>query len=359
MAYALAASLVIALAAVSAAGLERPVLSALKGQFEYIRAWGEFGIFVEGIANSTPSAYIAALVQSSDGGSAVQAVWDGSPVQYDEKGASWSIPLAFKNGAGTGKAYLGSTWSQGSTFPWGVARLTITGSLSDPKAVLHASVGIIGSESVSFQDGSYVVMKSSSRDSDGLHTYLLVRAESPMTALTLSALKKEGMSASKASFRAEIGSPSNLAGAQAMELTMVRAAADEDAASLAKAWVAFSSKPELKRPDVRLTGMVDKPKVVPGDVVRYTYHLFNAGMDSASGLSVSIPVPSGGKLVAGSLFGDSGRVTLKPSAVVVDLEKAAVTAYSAFEGATELVWNPADSLRPGSVLKFSFDFLIR
>jgi hypothetical protein len=82
-------------------------------------------------------------------------------------------------------------------------------------------------------------------------------------------------------------------------------------------------------------------------------------MDQAKGLSVAIPVPQGGRLLPGSISGDSGKALLKPSGATIDLAAGTDVDTIAYEGAIEISWIPSEGLKPGAVMKLSFDFLVK
>ena len=353
-------ALAFAVAGASAAGLVnlRPSLGSIGGQFSYIKAWSEFGVSVDADASASSGFSVSAVRNLADG-SALKAIWDGSTAFVDERTSSWSIPVLIGSGASQQKARLVSSWTDKALFPWGVATIGIEGQLTDMKAAYAAQISLIGSEVFAAKNGSHAVIKWAQIDQDGLFTYLIARPMKQEVSFKASSLKKAGVNVGVISFEAALTGSQPLSGAQAVELTIVRAMADEDVMSLAKAWVASSANPEDKRPDVRLTGTVDKPKVNPGEAVRYTYYLFNAGMDQAKGLSVSIPVPQGGKLVKGSIKGDNGKAILHPSGAAIDLGAGTDADSGAYEGATEISWAPSGNLRPGAVMKFSFDFMVR
>lgn len=352
-------ALLVALAAAAVgSGLTRPALGIMEGQFSYIKVWDEFGVAIEGNA-AAANGFLVSSIRDVASGGALKALWDGSSLLYDEKASSWEIPLSIGSGTGAQKAKLVSDWTDKAPFPWGLATVGIEGQLIDPKAAYSADISLIGSHAFVPEDSSFAVMKSAARDKDGLFAYLIARPSAQTSSFKASVIKKGSATAGIIGFELTLSGAKPLAGEQAAELTVIRAMADEDAMSLGEAWVASYARPDAKRPDVRLTGTVDKPKVNPGEAVRYTYYLFNAGMDQAKGLSVSIPVPQGGKLVKGSIKGDNGKAVLYPSGAAIDLGAGTDADTGAYEGATEISWAPSGNLRPGAVIKFSFDFLVR
>jgi len=352
-------ALSVALAGAAAGfGLARPSLGIMQGQFSYIRAWDEFGVAIEGNA-AAANGFLVSSIRDAAGGGSLKAIWDGSSLLYDEKASSWEMPLFIGSGTGAQKAKLVSYWTDKAPFPWGLATIGIEGQLIDPKAAYSAGISLIASQAFVSKDGSFAVMKSAERDEDGLFAYLIARQIAQTSSFKASVIRKGSATAGIIGFELTLSGAQPLAGAQAAELTVIRAMADEDAMSLGEAWVASHAKPDAKRPDVRLTGTVDKLKVNPGEAVRYTYYLFNAGMDQAKNLSVSVPVPQGGKLVKGSIKGDNGKAVLYPSGAAIDLGVGTDADSGAYEGATDISWAPSDNLRPGAVIRISFDFLVR
>lgn len=342
----------------SGLSLSRPVLGVMEGQFDYINAWEGFGIAVEAYTQEPAGFYVLSLRDTASGAT-LRALWDGSSLLFDEKGNSWAIPVSIGSGSSAQKAKLISSWTDKAPFDWGIATLGMEGQLTDSKAAYMAGISLIGSSVSVPKDGSYAVIRSAERDSDGLFAYLIARSRVQTASFKPSSLKKVGITAGTAIFEVVLTGAQPQDGSKDIELTLVRAISDEDAIALGEAWVASYAKAASKRPDVRLTGTIDKPRVNPGDKVRYTYYLFNAGMDQAKGLSVAIPVPQGGRLLSGSISGDSGKALLKPSGATIDLAAGTDVDTLAYEGAIEISWVPSEGLKPGAVMKFSFDFLVK
>ena len=356
------ATLILAFAFGSGAAIERPRLDVMSGQFGYIRAWGEFGIALNegflGVARPVDG-YLASMARDASGSSGA-LIWDGKSISYDEKASSWAIPLAIGAvGSGTKIAIL-SSWTQDAPFPWGAAFIGFEGKQgTGPAALSFVSISLIGSEALASKDGSYAVIKSGSWDSDGLYSYLVARASAKGASIKASTVKRGGAVAAIATVESPLSSSLTGIDARAAEFTLVRAVSSDDAIDLAKAWVEHSANPAGSRPDIRLTGTADKARVSPGEKISYTYFLFNAGMDQASGMAVSIPIPSGGSLLPETVRGGSGKALLLPSGVAIDLEKAQSGSIEGLAGTKEIKWEPAGSLKPGEIIKISFEFIVR
>ncbi len=355
------AALILAFAFGSGAAIERPRLDVMSGQFSYIRAWGEFGIALNegfpGVARPVDG-YLAAMARDASGNSSAM-IWDGKSISYDEKASSWAIPLAFGAVGSGAKITILSTWTQDAPFPWGAASIGFEGKQGAGPALSAASISLIGSEAFASKDGSYAVIKSGSRDVDGLYSYLVARASAIGASIKASAVKRGDAVAAIATVESPLSSSQTGIDARAAEFTLVRAVTSEDAIALAKAWVEHSKNPAGSRPDIRLTGTADKARVSPGEKISYTYFLFNAGMDQASGMAVSIPIPSGGSLLPETVRGGSGKALLLPSGVAIDLEKNRSGNIEGLAGTKEIKWEPAGSLKPGEIIKISFEFIVR
>lgn len=355
------AALILALALGSGAAIERPRLDVMSGQFSFIRAWGEFGIALnEGFLGITRpvDGYLAAMARDASGSSSA-LTWDGKSISYDEKASSWAIPLAFAAAGSGTKITIHSSWTQAAPFPWGGAFIGFEGKQGAGPEVSTASISLIGSEAFASKDGSYAVIKSGSWDADGLYSFLVARTSEKGASIKASAIKRGDAVAAIVTVESPLSSSQTGIDARAAEFTLVRAVSSDDAIALAKAWVEHSINPAGSRPDIRLTGTADKAKVSPGEKISYTYFLFNAGMDQASGMAVSIPIPSGGSLLPETVRGGSGKALLLPSGVTIDLEKAQSGNNEGLAATKEIKWEPAGSLKPGGIIKISFEFIVR
>jgi uncharacterized repeat protein (TIGR01451 family) len=139
-----------------------------------------------------------------------------------------------------------------------------------------------------------------------------------------------------------------------LEITYMKAWSEEVAQALALAWNEGAAKP-----DVRIFGAVDKPKASPGERLKYTYYLSNAGMDFASKLSITIPVPAGSQLDPGTLRGDAGKAKLMPSGTEVSLAGIGSNKILLGDNTSSIQWEPQDSLAPGAIIRIIFEVVLK
>lgn len=357
----LAAGVILASALSLGAAPEVPSVVSYLETFSYLKAWGEFGIYLDELSQALPKVATekaAATVKSQ--GQTAQGIWDGATISHDDKAMSWELPLTVSLRGSGEKIALKSRWADETLFPWGMANLIAEAKTSLPDiSAFKVAISIIGAETFVTNEGRSAVLKSTGRDACGLYSYLVLTSPDRNIEFSATILKKGEVSSGIIVVELPLGDPQQGSLSKGAELTVIRAITDADALAFAQAWRESIERADSIRPDVRLTGVVDKAKVNPGETIRYTYYLFNAGMDQASGLVVSIPVPSGGSLIPGSVSGDGGIAKLMPSATNIDLEGKNASDDAGYAGANEIMWEPAGSLRPGETIKFSFEFIVK
>lgn len=267
------------------------------------------------------------------------ARWDGKTVARQNDQPGWAIPLI---------AWTGSNWLQleigVSETDHSVVFLNVT---SDPLVArdYRYSLAFAGRGAwVATGDGNMTtaaVRSSAQGSSEDLADFLALSTDYPGVSFASRLHKTEGRP--DVHYVESTAKPTMDAPKSPRLLTAHAAGVECWSHEPVLAAAAAMTSAEA-RPDVRVFANVDKQAARPGDILTYTYYLFNAGVQAADKLSASFDMPAGSAFIEGSVRGDP----------------AAVSFINRADGEVEsIAWAPENRLEFGKVFRVSFSVTVR
>lgn len=343
--------------AVSGASQAEPVKGLYLGTFNVLQAWEDFGILSAEEPNTKVSSKMPILqILDAEGKLVSLAQWDGTEPKVSADGKEWAIVLSATIGFKRFAFELRSSWTDKTKLNAGLIKLMVT-TLGEPADVAKYFfvLRFPGSGSWVSKDGKSAVAASIEGFKDSLAAYIALAPVDDSCTFKSKQMSKNDSSkvgkklfyieASSSNFKGEVQEPLIMG----VYITKVIAWSYEPVLALSAA--INSDKVE---PDVRIFGTVDKQTASPGESLNYTYFLFNAGMDEATDLSVSIPVQEKTGLITSSISGDPGIARLMPSGKEIEVEQKGQNTGESDMSIKSIQWSPERDLRPGETISISF-----
>ncbi|HOG52335.1 MAG TPA: hypothetical protein PLT03_00515 [Bacillota bacterium] len=344
------------------ANFDKPAKVLYLEAFTGMEAWKPFGLLsVE--EPSTKASKNLPVLQLTDGAGRLVAVaqWGGEDAVISKDGREWSITLTAAVGLKKLRYSLKSVWSDDTKLPWGIAELTVA-ALDNPAdaANYRHTLRLPGSGSWVSKDGKAAAVEAVSQAKDTIDYYLaLSPLDGTCTFKSKQIEKADGKKETRKIFFVEATSVAPRQGEEpkalvmGIRLSMARAWSYEPVLDLAAAMSGAKADP-----DVRIFGTADKQAASPGDSLEYRYYLFNAGMDEAADLNVTIPISDKTSLIVASIYGSPGKARLMPSGEEVEVRAEKGDSKAVDVNIKSMHWKPSKNLMPGEMIYIAFSVII-
>lgn len=340
----------------------KPAKANFMDAFSGVSAWGPFGMLAadEPTTKTSKSVPLLQLTDSS-GKSVAIAQWDGSDPKVSADGREWTMILSTTVGLRKMSYELKSSWTEETKLAGGRMDLTVTYLGEAEQAAKYSYLlRLPGSGAWASKDGKSAAVASMEGFAGNVADFL---ALTPIGgSCTFKARQIEKKDSAKADRKLSFIEASSVAPkqgeaakAQVMGIYMaqVRAWSYEPVLALVTAMNSGAADP-----DVRIFGTVDKQAASPGESLKYTYFLFNAGMDEATDLNVNIPISDKTGLVTDSIYGSPGTATLMPRGEAIQIKAEEAISGASDRSIRSIQWRPEGNLMPGETVEISFSVVI-
>lgn len=297
-----------------------------------------------------------------DGKAVASGSWHGNRPGVSKDGLEWRAGLTAQIGTTRLNYELKSIWTNKTKLKAGKAELSLS-ILGDGQGNVQYShvLRFPGVRAWASEDGMSAVVGQDLLFRDGLSRFAVLSVKESTCSFKAEQIVEidennkhlsmpfiEAMSETQG---AEVGTSRLIMG---ISITIVETWSFEPALALASAMGLKSTEP-----DVRIFGSANKREAVLGEEIEYSYFLFNAGMDEAADIKVTIPLSDGTSLVPGSINGSSGKAILAPSYKLIEVSSERKPDTSQDPSIRSFQWMPGCNLMPGETIEVSFSVVFQ